>query len=125
MVKRTQYRFHNGHFGCGQVNVLMAFNDIGPGDGATMVIPGSHKANFRHPDAGKAAIVDGQSNSVDEVEGAVEVHLNAGDAVMFVDSDHARLSPARERGPATHRRLSIRPVVGHVPPPVSAITGIA
>jgi ectoine hydroxylase-related dioxygenase (phytanoyl-CoA dioxygenase family) len=30
----------------------MAFNDVGPGDGATMVIPGSHKANFRHPDAG-------------------------------------------------------------------------
>ena len=86
LTKRTQYRFHNGDFGCGQVNVLMAFNDVGPGDGATMVVPGSHKANFPHPDAGKAGIVDGQSNSVDEVEGAVEVHLNAGDAVMFVDA---------------------------------------
>jgi hypothetical protein len=47
-VTRCQYRYHAGVFHCGQVNVLMAFNDIGLGDGATMVIPGSHKSNFRH-----------------------------------------------------------------------------
>jgi len=28
----------------GTVNVLIAFTDIGPGDGGTMVIPGSHKS---------------------------------------------------------------------------------
>ena len=24
VLKRTQYRFHNGHFMCGQINVLLA-----------------------------------------------------------------------------------------------------
>lgn len=85
MVKRTQYRYHNGQFGCGQVNILMALNDIGPGDGATMVIPASHKANFRHPQFGSASMAERQVRSVDGVEGAVEVHLDAGDAILFVD----------------------------------------
>ena len=34
----------------GQVNVLVALSDMGPGAGATMVIPGSHKSNFPPPD---------------------------------------------------------------------------
>jgi len=83
-TKRTQFRFHNGQFACGQVNVLMALTDIGPGDGATMVIPGSHKANFNHPHFAEHTIDKG--GSVDEIEEAVEVHLNAGDVVMFVDA---------------------------------------
>lgn len=85
-VKRTQYRFHNGKFHCGQINVLMALNDIGPGDGATMVIPGSHKANFNHPDFEKHRIKAGEATSLNDVEGAIEVHLKAGDALMFVDA---------------------------------------
>jgi ectoine hydroxylase-related dioxygenase (phytanoyl-CoA dioxygenase family) len=82
---RTQYRYHAGKFHCGQVNVLMAFKDIGPGDGATMVIPGSHKSNLRHP---QTVAVEKRSDhtSVDGIEGAVEVHLKAGDALMFVDA---------------------------------------
>lgn len=85
-TKRTQYRYENGQFGCGQINILMAFNNVGPGDGATMVVPGSHKSNFPHPELGRAAMKVGEARSVDDVEGAVEVHLQAGDAVMFVDS---------------------------------------
>ena len=85
-VKRCQYRYHHGEFSCGQVNVLMAFNDVGPGDGATMVVPGSHKANLPHPEFARASMADGESRSADGVEGAVEVHLEAGDAVMFVDA---------------------------------------
>ncbi|WP_189425188.1 phytanoyl-CoA dioxygenase family protein [Devosia pacifica] len=82
---RTQYRFHAGKFHCGQVNVLVALNDIGPGDGATMVIPGSHKSNLRHP---QTVAVDkrDEPTSVDGIAGAVEVHLKAGDALMFVDA---------------------------------------
>ncbi len=83
-VKRTQYRHHNGHFMCGQINILFALNDIGPGDGATMVIPGSHKANFVHPQFATQHI--GEGASVDGVEGAIEVHLDAGDAILFVDA---------------------------------------
>ena len=48
-VVRNQYRFVNGQFRCGQVNILLALTDIGPGDGGTMIIPGSHKSNFTHP----------------------------------------------------------------------------
>lgn len=82
---RTQYRFHAGKFHCGQVNVLIALNDIGPGDGATMVIPGSHKSNLRHPQTVSVDKRDEQS-SVDGIAGAIEVHLKAGDALMFVDA---------------------------------------
>lgn len=82
---RTQYRFHAGRFHCGQVNVLIALNDIGPGDGATMVIPGSHKSNLRHPQTVALDKRDEQT-SVDGIAGAVEVHLKAGDALMFVDA---------------------------------------
>lgn len=82
---RTQYRFHAGKFHCGQVNVLVALNDIGPGDGATMVIPGSHKSNLRHPQTVAVDKRDEQT-SVDGIAGAVEVHLKAGDALMFVDA---------------------------------------
>jgi ectoine hydroxylase-related dioxygenase (phytanoyl-CoA dioxygenase family) len=49
---RTQYSYRNGAFRCGQVNVLVALRDIGPGDGPTMIVPGSHKSNFMHPLAG-------------------------------------------------------------------------
>ena len=83
-VKRTQYRYYNGRFQCGQINILMALTDIGPGDGATMVVPGSHKANFDHPDFEKHKM-RGEEASVDDVEGAIEVQLNAGDAILFVD----------------------------------------
>jgi hypothetical protein len=84
-TKRNQFRFHNGRFQCGQVNILLALTDIGPGDGATMVIPGSHKANFVHPQFESSRMRAGQAASVDGVEGAIEVHLKKGDAILFVD----------------------------------------
>lgn len=84
--KRTQFRFHAGGFHCGQVNVLMALNDIGPGDGATMVVPGSHKANFTHPQFPENKMKPDEVSSLDGVEGAIEVHLKAGDALLFVDA---------------------------------------
>jgi hypothetical protein len=81
-VKRCQFRYHAGRFMCGQINLLIALTDIGSGDGGTMVIPGSHKANFEHPLARQAR------NSVDEVQidDAVELQMKAGDALMFVDA---------------------------------------
>jgi Protein involved in biosynthesis of mitomycin antibiotics/polyketide fumonisin len=97
---RTQYRFHAGKFHCGQVNVLVALNDIGPGDGATMVIPGSHKSHLRHP---QTVAVDrrDEQGSVDGIAGAVEVHLEAGDALMFVDAimhgSARRVNPGQRR----------------------------
>jgi hypothetical protein len=82
-VVRNQYRFVNNQFRCGQVNILLALTNIGPGDGGTMIIPGSHKSNFAHPEMLKEWEDRGQ---MDAMEGAEEVSLQAGDALMFVDA---------------------------------------
>ena len=82
-VMRTQFRYHDGDFHCGQINILFALQDIGPGDGTTMVIPGSHKSNLRHPQYETSVY---GADSVEAIEGAIQVHLNAGDAILFVDA---------------------------------------
>jgi hypothetical protein len=88
--KRTAYHYHNGRFQCAQVNVLIAFTDVGPGDGATMVIPGSHKSNIVHPAFMQTDRVRDWSEaggaSADDVPAAIEVHMQAGDAILFVDA---------------------------------------
>lgn len=91
ICKRMAFRYHNGRFQCAQINVLVAFTDIGPGDGATMVIPGSHKSNIIHPafnapDRHEAWSDKSKGASVDGIPGAVEAHLKAGDALVFVDA---------------------------------------
>lgn len=89
VASRTGFRYHNGRFLCGEINILTAFTDIGPGDGATMIIPGSHKSNFIHPAFRRRDRVQEWSNdgggSAEDVEGAVEVHMQAGDMPLFVD----------------------------------------
>lgn len=98
ICKRMQFRYHNGRFACGQINVLLAYRDIGPGDGTTMVIPGSHKSNLLHP-----AFLTGadwsKGGSVDGIPGAIEVYLQAGDAILFVDAtchgSARRVNPGR------------------------------
>jgi ectoine hydroxylase-related dioxygenase (phytanoyl-CoA dioxygenase family) len=78
---RNKYLYEHGVFRCGQCNVILALTDVGEGDGPTMVIPGSHKSNFPHPNAGSYANLD----RMDHLEGAIPVYLNAGDALLFVD----------------------------------------
>ena len=82
-ILRNQFRYHGGRFMCGQINILMALTDIGPGDGGTMVIPGSHKSNFKHPHFERHRMA--RDATVEGVEGAVEIHMAAGDALLFVD----------------------------------------
>lgn len=82
-IHRNQFRYHNGRFMCGQVNILLALTDIGPGDGGTMLIPGSHKSNFKHPHHDRHRMAHGAT--VEGIEGAVEIHMKAGDALLFVD----------------------------------------
>ncbi|HEX3815087.1 MAG TPA: phytanoyl-CoA dioxygenase family protein [Mycobacteriales bacterium] len=79
-ASRGQYRFKDGLFRCGQVNILMALTDIGPGDGGTMVIPGSHKSNLPHPQFEQF-----QTERMDTMPGVIEVHLKKGDALLFCD----------------------------------------
>jgi hypothetical protein len=104
---RTQYRYYNGRFRCAQINVALALSDIGPGDGATMLIPGSHKASLPHPDR------EGRPGSLEAVEGAVEVFLAAGDVVLFVDA--TTHGSARRENPGERRLLFYRygPHFGH------------
>jgi hypothetical protein len=45
------YRFQNGRIHAGMVRVVFELTDVKESDGATVFIPGSHKANFpMHPD---------------------------------------------------------------------------
>ncbi len=101
---RTLFRVQDGRFHCQQVNVLIAWNDIGPGDGATMVVPASHKANFCHPQLAEKGMQAGRLTSGDGMAGAIEVHLQAGDALIF--TDHIMHGSAARRNPG-QRRISV------------------
>ncbi|MGW3956430.1 phytanoyl-CoA dioxygenase family protein [Streptomyces sp. NPDC004752] len=79
---RGQYQHRDGVFRCGQVNILMALTDIGPGDGGTLVIPGSHKSNLQHPQYERYKNWD---TGMDAMTGVEEVHLKKGDALLFCD----------------------------------------
>lgn len=125
-ASRTGFSFHNGRFLCGEINVLTAFTDIGPGDGATMVIPGSHKSNLIHPAFSRRDRVHEWSKegggSAEDVEGSIEVHMKAGDALLFVD---ALCHGSARRVNAGERRISVyrygsgwnRTRFGHQPSP--------
>ncbi len=93
---RNQYKFLNNRFRCGQVNILLALTDIGPGDGATVIIPASHKSNIAHP-----RFLEEAGNTKEPPEGAIEVHLKKGDALLFVDAlchgACARTNPGERR----------------------------
>lgn len=60
----------------GQIDMLLALTDIGPGDGGTMLIPASHKSNFAHP-------LSTGVESLDEMPEATEVFMDAGDVLLF------------------------------------------
>lgn len=79
---RTQFGYRNGRFRCGQLNVLVTLRDIGPGDGPTMIVPGSHKQNLSHPGIGDYA----KGDRMDDLAWAEPVYAKAGDALLFVDA---------------------------------------
>ena len=81
----VQFHVQNQEFNCGMINIIMALSDIGPDNGPTMVIPGSHKSNFRNPDFDPEKI-KARNKAADNATGAIEVHLKAGDALLFVDA---------------------------------------
>ena len=86
-TQRAHYRYENGKFHCGQINILVALNNIHQGDGGTVIIPGSHKSNIKHPELNKFhKESNGSFKTADGMTGAEEVYLNSGDALLFVDS---------------------------------------
>jgi hypothetical protein len=94
---RTQFAHRNGRFRCGQLNVLVALTDIGPGDGPTMIVPGSHKSNLPHPLTGDYA----RGDRMDDLPFAEPVYASAGDALLFVDAclhgGSSRTNPGERR----------------------------
>lgn len=93
---------HVGDWMVGQVNILMALTDIGAGDGATTIVPGSHKSHEVHP-ALRGGAHKGYNDDVvaGQQLGMTEVHLQAGDALMFTDGlchgSAARTNPGQRR----------------------------
>tara|TARA_X000001036_G_scaffold269007_1_gene249705 strand:- start:606 stop:1436 length:831 start_codon:yes stop_codon:yes gene_type:complete len=86
-TQRGHYRYENGKFHCGQINILVALNNINQGDGGTVIIPGSHKSNIKHPELDKFHKENnGSFKTADGMTGAEEIFLNSGDALLFVDS---------------------------------------
>ncbi len=73
-----------GEWMVGQINVIGALEDIGPGDGATTVIPGSHKSALRHPLLTEQ--VYRSDDAAGKQIGMKELHMEAGDVLMFADA---------------------------------------
>jgi len=94
---RGAFGYKHGVFRCGQCNIILALTDIGPGDGPTMVVPGSHKSNFPHPLAGDYM----KGDRMDQLPGAIPVYLRKGDALLFVDGmmhgGSSRTNPGERR----------------------------
>ena len=84
-IQRNHYRYQDGKFHCSQVNILIALTKIGPGDGGTVIIPSSHKSNIQHPEY-KENKMKKKVTSAENMTGSLEVYLDAGDALLFVDS---------------------------------------
>lgn len=62
----------------------MAIDDIGPDDGPTTVVPGSHKSNLPHPEIAPGDYHRGEP--LDGLAGIESVTMRAGDALLFTDA---------------------------------------
>ena len=99
-----------GQWVCTMLSLILALTDIGPGDGATTLIPGSHKSDFPHPaqkPSGAPAPVAG-----DDVEGATPLYLRAGDALLF--NDGLAHGSTQRSNPGERRTIIFRYVPAHI-----------
>lgn len=100
---RCQFRYHAERFHCNQINILVALTEIGLGDGGTVLVPGSHKSNFEHPSWEHFCTGETRPDAA-LIEGAVEVSMHAGDALLFVDCCTHGSAQRRNNG---ERRVAI------------------
>jgi len=70
----------------GQINCITALEDIGPGDGPTTLIPGSHKASIPHPKLAGESRVYRSDEAAGIALGMRELYLEAGDVLLFTDA---------------------------------------
>ena len=72
---RNKYIYEHGVFRCGQVNIILALTDVGPGDGPTMVHSGQPQVQLgRTPTPATTA----NSTAWTTLEGAIPAYLEAG-----------------------------------------------
>jgi hypothetical protein len=79
-AEQGTHRGHHVQWAVPYLSIIVALTDIGPGDGPTVCVPGSHKSLVGHP-IQQAMVTEGG-----EVEGSQEMHLKAGQALVFQDS---------------------------------------
>ncbi len=78
-TRTCDYYHFNGRIYHNLFQVFYALDDIGPGEGALQVIPGSHKANFPLPE-----------NDAFVEKLCIEVHQPRGSALLFSHDCHHR-----------------------------------
>lgn len=88
-----------GQWVCTMLSLILALTDVGPGDGATTLIPGSHKSDFSHPQQKPNGGLSLEAG--DAFEGATPLYLRAGDALLFNDGlahgSTKRFNPGQRR----------------------------
>ena len=77
---------NTGAWMVGQINVITALTDIGPADGATTIIRGSHKSALPHPKQAEANQVYRSDEPAGIAVGMQELHMNKGDVLLFTDA---------------------------------------
>jgi hypothetical protein len=93
-----------GQWCCSYLTLLLALTDVGPGDGATAVVPGSHKSDLPHPRQEPGGGLS--SASGEDLEGAEECFLKAGDALLL--NDFALHASTRRRNSGERRMIIFR-----------------
>ena len=94
----------NGHIECNLINVMYQLTDIGPEDGGTLVVPGSHKAFFNLPPEVRD-ITAACDRFHDQTGGALlkRVPCKAGSALIFTEALSHGCAPWR----APHQRRTM------------------
>ncbi len=94
-VEPWGFSSNGGGFFCLMAKVIYYLTDVGPDDGPTRVVPGSHKQRVRFPIPEDPAV---------DLPGAVELHVRAGSALVFSEALLHAGSPNRS---GRVRRLAI------------------
>lgn len=77
---------NTGEWMVGQINCIAALRDIGPGDGPTTIVPGSHKATLPHPRLSGEQKTYRSDEAAGTAVGMRELYLEAGDVLLFTDT---------------------------------------
>lgn len=77
VAPKYAYGHHDGRITCMMVRVIYFLHDVGPDEGVTCFVPGSHLAHLRMPVA---------DCPVDKEPGVVGVPVKAGDGILFTEA---------------------------------------